>query len=402
MSSPVLGRVKLVVEGARVTSLELFFDLVFVYAITKVTALVEEDLSWRGLLRGGLVLALLWWCWCCYAWLGNRVRADEGLPRLVLFAVMVTLLVASVAIPEAFHDLPGGLPGPVVFAACYLVVRLLHLSFYLLFSRDDPALRRQMRRAAVPMGCGAALLFAAAFTTEGVQLALWLLAIAVDYGGLLAIGAAGWSVRSGTHFAERHGLFVLIALGESIVAIGDGVVHQPVSWPIVFGVGCGLVISGALWWAYFDVVAPVAERVLLAATGTRRSALARDSYTYLHLPMVAGILLLSLGLQQVMHHLGGFPGTSPADHLHGVALVALYGGVVLYLLGHFGFRLRNVGSVNWPRAVVMVVLVAALPVAARLPVWAALGLLTAVCVLWIGYEVWRYDEHRRRIRAEAD
>ncbi|KAA2262441.1 low temperature requirement protein A [Solihabitans fulvus] len=397
MSTPRRAGLRVLNEGARVTSLELFFDLVFVFAITQVSELMAHDPRWTGVLHGMLMLALLWWCWCCYSWMGNRVQADEGLARLVLFAVTLVMLVASVTIPEAFHDLPGGLSGPVVFACCYLVVRVLHLVFYWLFSVGDAGLRRQLVRAAVPMGGGAALLFAASFVPAH-QTLLWVLALAVDYGGVLAIGAAGWSVRSASHFAERHGLIIIIALGESVVSIGVGVSSQPISWPIIFGIACGLVIAGTLWWSYFDVVAPVAERVLTKARGARRSALARDSYTYLHLPMVAGIVLLSLGLKQAMSYLGGVHGASGSARLVGIPLYAMYGGVALYLVGHFGFRLRNVGSVNWARVVVTLLLVALVPVAAQLPVFGSLGLLTAVCVGWIGYEVLRYDDFRRSVR----
>ncbi|WP_309111761.1 low temperature requirement protein A [Saccharothrix sp.] len=177
-----------------------------------------------------------------------------------------------------------------------------------------------------------------------------------------------------------------------------GVADLPVSWPIIFGIVCGLIIAAALWWAYFDVVAPTAERVLHAATGARRAALARDSFTYLHLPMIAGIILLALGLKKTMNYLGGADGHTPGEHLHGVGPYALYGGVLLYVLGHIGFRLRNLGTVNGVRVAMAVVLVALTPVALLVPAWAALGILTAACVLWIAVEVRVYGGARREIR----
>ena len=290
------------------------------------------------------------------------------------------------------------LPGPLVFAACYLVVRVLHLVSYWRFSQGDAGLRRQLAITCVPMLSGTAVLVAASFTTGLTQTSLWALALAVDYGGVLVTGVSGWRVHSAVHFAERYALIVLIALGESIVAVGAGVADLPVSWPIIYGIVCGLIIAAALWWAYFDVVAPVAERVLHAASGARRAALGRDSFTYLHLPMIAGIILLALGLKKTMNYLGGADGHTPSEHLHGVGPYALFGGVLLYVLGHIGFRLRNLGTVNKVRVVMALVLVALTPVALLVPAWAALGMLTAACVLWIAVEVRVYGGARREIR----
>lgn len=394
-------RVRVLSEGAKVTPIELFFDLVFVYAITQVTQFMAADPTARGVLRGMLMLAILWWCWCSYAWLGNRVQADEGSARLVLFAAMVVMLVASVTVPETFEDLPGGLHGPAVFAACYLLVRLLHLGSYWRFALDDSGLRARLALTAAPVVGATIVLVAASFTSGALQTGLWAFALLLDYGAVLVTGISGWTVHSAAHFAERHGLIVIIALGESIVAVGVGVADLPISWPIIYGITCGVILSGALWWAYFDVVAPVAERVLLAAEGSKRAALARDSFSYLHLPMIAGIVLMALGLKKAMNYLGGADGHTASEHMHGVGPYALYGGIVLYLLGHLGFRLRNIGSVNVPRAVVSVLLVVLAPVSTLLPAYAALGLVTVVCVCWISFEVWRYDVARRAIRERA-
>ncbi|RLP86506.1 low temperature requirement protein A [Micromonospora sp. BL4] len=395
-------------EGSTVTPLELFFDLVFVYALTQVTALMADDLTGRGLLRGVLVLALLWWCWCCYAWLGNTVRADEGLVRVVLFAVMATMFVVAVTIPEAFDDLPGGLSGPVVFATCYLVVRVLHLVLYFFAARADAGLRRQLLRAALPMLAGALLLFSAALApqrltdspqhVEAIRTALWVLALVVDYGGIMAIGSQGWRIFSAAHWTERHGLIIIIALGESLVAIGVGVTALPISWPIIAASVLAIAITAALWWAYFDVVSIAAELVLHRAEGTARAALGRDSYTYLHLPMVAGIILLALGFKKVLAYVGDGTEHELSAPLHGLGLLALYGGVILYLLGHLGFRLRNMRSVNWPRVATVLLLVALLPVAGHLPALAALGLLAAVCVGMVVAEVRLFGAARRELR----
>ncbi|MEV4492017.1 low temperature requirement protein A [Micromonospora coxensis] len=395
-------------EGASVTPLELFFDLVFVYALTQVTALMAADLTWWGMLHGLLMLALLWWCWCCYAWLGNTVRADEGIVRVALFAVMATMFVAAITIPEAFADLPGGLSGPVVFASCYLVVRVLHLVIYWHAARGDDGLRRQLLRAALPMLGGATLLFTAALLPpqiadtarqeDTLRTLLWVLALAVDYGGVMAIGARGWQIFSAAHWTERHGLIIIVALGESLVAIGVGVTALPISWPIVVASFLGIAVAAALWWAYFDVVSIAAEKVLARAQGAERAALGRDSYTYLHLPMVAGIILLALGLKKVLSYVGDGTHHDLTEPLHGIGLYALYGGVILYLLGHLGFRLRNMGSVNWPRTATTLLLAALVPVAGHLPALAALGLLAAVCVGMVVVEVVLFGAARRALR----
>lgn len=397
-------------EGASVTPLELFFDLVFVYALTQVTALMATDLTWPGMGRGLLLLALLWWCWCCYAWLGNTVRADEGVVRVALFAVIATMFVVAATIPEAFVDLPGGLSGPVVFAACYLVVRVLHLAIYWHAARGDDGLRRQLVRAALPMLGGAVLLFTAAllppYLTDdpgrvvALRTLLWVLALAVDYGGIMAIGAAGWQIFSAAHWTERHGLIIIVALGESLVAIGVGITALPISWPIIVASFLGVTVAAALWWAYFDVVSIAAERVLARAQGAERAALGRDSYTYLHLPMVAGIILLALGFKKVLAYVGDDTHHRLTDPLHGLGLLALYGGVIVYLLGHVGFRLRNMRSVNWPRVATTVLLALLLPVADHLPALVALGLLAVVCAGMVGAEVVLFGEARRALRDE--
>jgi len=392
-------------EGARVTPLELFFDLVFVFALTQVTELMvgDGDPTVTGVLRGLLVVAVLWWCWCCFAWLGNTVRADEGFTRLALYAVMAIMFVVALTIPEAFDDLPGGLSGPLVFAACYLAVRLLHLAIYWQAATGDVPLRRQLVRSTlVPLLAGATPFFIAAFIDDrGWRTALWALALLLDYGLVMLGGVQGWRIRSAVHWAERHGLIIIVALGESFVSIGVGVARLPISWPIVIASACGFAIAAALWWAYFDTTALAGEHALARIDGPARAALARDGYTYLHLPMVAGIILLSMGLKKVLEYVGDTDHHQLSDPLHGVGLYALYGGVILYLLGHLCFKLRIMRAVVWTRLGAMVLLAALLPLADRVPALAALGMLAAVCVGLIAVEVVAYADDRREARAAA-
>jgi low temperature requirement protein LtrA len=387
-------------EGHGVTTLELFFDLVFVFAITQVTALMAEDLGWRGVLRGLVLLALLWFVWCSYAWLGNQAHADEGIVRPAVIAAMAAMFLAALAIPEAWQDEGGGIRAPVVLAGAIALVRLLHLSVYAVAALGDAELRRQLLRTAIPVSVAVTLLVVGALIGGATQTVLWALALVVDYSGVYASGT-GWRLPSPVHFAERHGLIIIIALGESIIAVGVGVLDLPLTVPIAGAALLGLAVSVALWWLYFDVVAPVAERELRRRDGVERVRLARDSYTYLHFPMVAGVIYLALGLKKVAEYVGDTSHHSLTDPLPTTALWAMYGGVAAYLIAHLAFRLRNVGSINRPRAVVaLVVLVAPLAVG-DLPALAALGVLAGVLVALIAFEVIRYAEARAAVRAET-
>jgi low temperature requirement protein LtrA len=402
MSTPKHPRLMPVSEESRVTPIELFFDLVFVFSLTQVTALMAADLTIHGLVRGLLVLALLWWCWVGYAWLGNVVRADEGVGRLAMFSAMGAMFVLALTVPEAFDDLPGGLTGPVIFALAYLSVRLLQLLIFWMAAGDDYELRGQLIRFAPSVFGSTALLLVASQLHGTAQTWIWVALVVVDYVGTILAGASGWRLNSAAHFAERHGLIIIIALGESIVAIGGGVARLPISAPIIAASLLGLAVAGCLWWTYFDIASLVAERVLRKAQGEERARMARDSYSYLHLPMIAGIVLLALGLKQVLEYVGDVSDHRLSDPLALLPLAAMYGGVALYLLAHVAFRYRNVRSWNIQRIVVAVALLALIPAAARVPALAALGLLAAVLIALIVYEVMRFSEIRERVRHEEE
>lgn len=393
-------RLEAVAERDTATPLELFFDLVFVFALTQVTEFMSEHVSAVDVLRGVLVITVMWWCWIAYAWLCNVLRAEQGIMRVGLFAAMAAVFVQAITIPEAFEDLPGGLHGPMVFAICYFVVRAVHIVMFWLASVEDPQLRGQVLRFLPSMLAGTILLLIASQTTGGTQTLLWLAAIAADYLGNLLSGS-GWRLRSASHFAERHGLIIIVALGESIVAIGVGVAHLPISWPIIAASVLGLAVAGAMWWAYFDVTALVIERALAAADGRRQVKLAIGGYTYLHLPMVAGIILMSLGLKKVLGYVGGEEGHTVADPIYGLPLAALYGGAALYLLGHVGFKWYLTRSLNLERLVVAVVLLVLIPLVSMLPALVSLAVLAVVLTALIGFETFRYAEQRREIRGAA-
>lgn len=392
------ARVRPTDEAHQVTTLELFFDLVFVFAFTQVTQLMAVDPTWSGALRGLVLLALLWWAWCSYAWLGNQAHADEGLVRATVVVAMAAMFIVALTIPESFVDLPGGLFAPFVLAACYAVVRLGHLACYLVAAGGDAGLRRQLQLTAIPVSGAAALLVAGGALGPPYQTALWALALLVDYAGIWVTGTTGWRLPSPTHFAERHGLIFIVALGESLVAIGVGVAARPVSAAVIVASVLGIVVAVSLWWLYFDVVAHVAEGVLSRTQGEARSRLARDSYTYLHFPIVISIIFIALGLKKILEYVADTAGHDLSDALTGVPLIALYGGVAVHLLGHVAFRRRNVGTWNPHRSAVALALVLLLPVAWQLPALASLALVAGLLTALVGYEVLRFGDARDRVR----
>ncbi|MER6154935.1 low temperature requirement protein A [Streptomyces sp. NPDC001868] len=369
-------------DGHKVTPAELFFDLVFVYAITQVTALMAADPTALSLLGGMVVLALLWWCWCCFAWLGNVVRADSGAMFAVLVSVMAVVLVVSLTVPDVYDqvhaDVPGGLPAPLLFVACYGAVRVLHLATYWLSAPDDEALRATLRRTALlsVLPPFTLLLVGAAFD-GATRILIWLAAVIIDYAGIFVTGRKGWRLASPAHFSERHGLIVIIALGESIVAIGVGVTGYPVSAPVVAAAALGLLTVAALWRLYFHGVSEQAEHRLAQLTGDDRTVLARDTYTFLHLPLVAGVVITALGMKKTLQQVADTDHYGLAEPLHGMPAWALAGGTGLFLLGAAAIRRRTTGRHTPVLIAGGAVCVAAGPLVALVPALAALAALAA-------------------------
>jgi len=370
-------------EEERVTPLELFFDLVFVLAITQCTALMSHHPSWSGLAQGLLVLGMLWWAWVGYAWLTSVIDPEEGAVRLVMFGAMAALLIVSLCVPEAFGDLA------LVFALAYGAVRVAHIGLFMLASPEDDALRHSVLGLAVSTAVAVLLLATASLFDGLAQGALWALALLLDMGGPYLFGSEGWKLVPG-HFSERHGLIVIIALGESIVAIGVAAAGA-----LTFGIGAaavlGVALAAALWWAYFDIVAIVSGRRLVdAEPGRVQNEMARDSYSYLHLPMVAGIVLVALGLKKTIGHFD--------EHLHAVPAFALLGGIAIYLLGLVAFRYRHVHTINRQRLLLAVVLLILVPVATEVPALVALAIANLLLWTVIVYETRMYGEGRHQVR----
>jgi len=369
-----------------VTPLELFFDLVFVLALTQCTALMSHDQTWSGLAQGLLVLGVLWWAWVGYAWLTSVIDPEEGAVRLVIFVAMAAMLIVSLCVQEAFGNLA------LTFALAIGVFRAAHIALFWLAGADDKDLRRSVIGLAVSTAIGVGILVFASFFDGAAQGALWALAIFLDMAGPYFFGAEGWKLVPG-HFAERHGLIVIIALGESIVAIGIGA-----SGDLDLGIGTaavlGVFLAAALWWTYFDVVALISARRLgEAEVGRAQNELARDSYSYIHLLMVAGIVLMAYGMKVTIGH--------HDEHLHDVPAFALLGGLAVYLIGLVAFRYRHVRSLNRRRLGLAIVLVFLIPVATSMP--ALISLAIAVVLMWalIVVEHRNYGSRRDELRHEA-
>jgi len=371
--------------GHPVTPLELFFDLVFVFALTQVTGFMSDEPTWAGVGKGLLILAALWWAWGAYAWLTNEIDPNEGSARLAVFGAMAAMFVAALAVPHAFDS------DAVLFGLAYFAVRAMHI---VLFAEATPHVdvreaTFRLARTAIP---GPALLIVAGFLDGWAEIALWLLALTIDYSGPYVFGVRGFSI-SADHFAERYALIVIIALGESIVAIGIGAAGIELGPTVVVAAILGLLLACALWWAYFDVVAPVARRKLVEARGHERVRLARDSFSYLHLPMFAGIVLVALGAKKVLAHVDA--------PLEAVPAFALCGGVALYLLSHDAIRYRSVRSVNPRRLLAAAASAALIPVATLVDGVVSLAIVAGVCIGLIAYETLRFREARASLRAAA-
>jgi low temperature requirement protein LtrA len=369
----------------RVTPLELFFDLVFVLSFTQVTLKMAHNPGWESLGEGLLILAAVWWAWCAYAWLTNSIDPDSTLNRVCMFSAMGGMLIVSLSIPDAFGD------RGVLFGCAYFFVRAMQLVLYV---RNTPGASadgdlQAILKLAPGFLVGSALLIVAGFLDDGARASVWILAILIDWTTPLLFGTEDFHLDPG-HFAERHGLIVMIALGESILAIGAAAGFT-LSTGQVFAALFGIAVVAALWWAYFDVVAVVAERRLSEAPPGEQAPLARDAYSYLHFPLIAGIVLLALGLKETLAGTGEPLGTVPA--------LALCGGPALYLLGQVAFRERILGSFSPHRALAAAALLALIPLALGADALIALAAVSIVLAVLIAYEAVHHRDQRARVRA---
>jgi low temperature requirement protein LtrA len=354
---------------ARVSTLELFFDLVFVFGFTQITGALADEPTAVGIGRAVMLFAVLWWAWGAYAWLTNAVPTGETAPRLVVLAAMAAMLVTALAVPTAWED------GGVAFALGYLVVMVLHAALFVLSGENPETTRRAILRLAPTNLLAAVLLIGAGFADGTGQTALWVVAIAVNYAGPYLTGVAGFTVHPG-HFVERHGLVVIIALGESVVAIGAGGDEITIDWPLASTALVVMVLIAGLWWSYFTHDAEAGERVLVAAQGHERARLARDIYSYLHVPIVLGVVFASVGIHEVLVHRD--------EPLDPVFAGAFAGGVALYLAGLAGIRLRR-GDTPGPFCLAgIAAALVMIPIGAEIDAIATVAIL-AVVALAVGF-----------------
>lgn len=372
------------------TTLELFFDLVYVFAFTQVTGFMAESRTAVGVVEGLTILLTLWWSWTSYSWLANQTRVDVGVAKAGLSVALAAMFVVSLATPQAFSDRSGAL----VFVVSYLVVRLIHGFIYLAAADGDSGLRRQLYRSVWPMLLGVILMFTGAIVGGQVQTWLWLGGIVLDIGFTYLISrGGGWRVRSAAHWTERYGLVVILALGESIVAIGVGVGREPITPTILFATLLAVALTVSLWWLYFDIVSIAAEKYLAKLSGVERADLATDGYTYLHFSLIAGIIISALGIEQVLAHLG-------SGHGFGVfGSAALFGGTSLYLAGHAFFWKRVSGQWLPSRLIGSTVLIALVPVGAAVPALGAITIASLSCVAIVVIETIRYGRERAQLRS---
>ena len=379
-------------EGSRVTTFELFFDLVFVFAFTQVTRLMVETHTGFGVLQALIVLALLWWCWISYGWLANQTRADRGVVRIGIIVATVGIFIIALSIPEAFDDRDGGLDAPIVLVVCYLLVRVIHGVLYFLAAGDDVALKRQVLitvpAALLPAGF---LLFLGVAAGHPWQTWLWLAALITDAAIVYATSRIGWRIHSAAHWSERHGLIVILALGESVVSIGAGVALLPLSVPIVIGSALAVLLSFGMWWAYFERMAPGAEKILAHHEGANRASLARDAYTYLHYPLIAGIIIAALGVEVAMERVAE---EEPLGSIGGVALGV---GIAVYLASTFFFWWRVSGRRAWPRLASAALFLAVSPLLSAVPGLAALVVAGTVLAIVIVVEALAFRESRQPV-----
>ncbi|MFJ7072232.1 low temperature requirement protein A [Streptomyces sp. NPDC098781] len=375
------------------TTFELFFDLVYVFALTRVTAYMAHEHSAMGVVQGMLLLALLWWSWSAYAWLGNQARADLGVVRAGMGLAMAGIFVVALAVPEAWHDTDGGLDGPLVLAGAYLFVRCVHLVLYGFLAGGDRELRRQVAVSWPPVLAGGGLLLAGAAIGGGAQTALFAAAIVVDWGVVYATARhGGWRIHSAEYFAERYNLFVIIAIGESLTALGVGASELPVSVALIVAAALGVGVAMGLWWLYFDLVTHLVARRLDEAGKETRLALASSAYGVGHFPIVAGVVLVALGLEGVVAH---------ADSDHGLGWFyawVLCGGAAVYLAGLLLFGWLAVRVWGPFRLAALVVVIAWAPAAAALPPLAALAGVVVILGALAALETWHFAELRRTVR----
>ncbi|WCB96273.1 hypothetical protein DSM104299_05030 [Baekduia alba] len=365
-------------DEQRATSLELFYDLVFVFAVTQISHLLLDHLGWEGAGQAALLLLVVWWSWNYTTWVTNELDPDSPVVRLLMIGLMLASLMMAVAIPHAFGE------DALLFVGCYLAIQIGRHTFLTFAAADRGEPERARAGAILAWFVIAGVFWMAGALVDGgaTRTVLWLVALCIDYAGPLVtfwlpgrrLDSTAWVVETG-HFSERFGLFIIIALGESIVVTGATTSEIGLDGHTAAAFATAFLTSAALWWLYFTGVAQIAE-LRLQRAGARRTAMARDAYTYLHVVLVAAIVVSAVGDELVIAH--------PSAVLETKEMVAVVAGPALYLLAHALFRLRVSGTLGWRRpsgaaaCVVLGVVLGALDAEALVVAIALLVVLIAV------------------------
>lgn len=370
-------------EDRTVKPFELFFDLVFVFALTQVTLYVESHLDWQGFGEGVALLATLWLMWSSYAWVGASIDLEEGPVRLVMIAAMGVLLVTALAVPRAFDD------SAIIFAVGYAAIRGMQMLLFAVGARSQEGLLQATLQIAPSATLGPGLILVGAITETG-PLVVWIgVAMVGEYLYMLFMDVSGFQV-SPSFFSERHGLIFIVALGEALISVGIGASGLELTGSVIGATLLGFGIIVAMWWTYFDVNAIAGERQLSALVGVAQVRAAQHAYTYLHLSMMIGIVFFSLGAKETLAH--------PDEPVQSMVAFALVGGPALYLLSQIGFRGRLAKSLSIPRTVAVVGYLSLLLIEDKFTAIALLTAATAIMTVLVTYEAWAHRVARRAVR----
>jgi low temperature requirement protein LtrA len=321
-------------RGRHATNLELFLDLVFVFAVTQVAGVLGSDLTLEGSARGLLLAWLVWWLWSQFTWLGTAVDLrDRSVAQFQVLATVPLTLLMAVAIPGAF-DVSG-----LQFAGAYLAVNLWALAIQGWSLWREPTTRSAWLRYAPLAALAPCVLVAGAFFDGEIRIVVWAavavfnVASAVAAGTRRGDGATEWAIDP-VHFAERHGLFVIISLGEIVVAIGTSATSSDLGPTVGIGLVAAAAVACVLWWAYFAYVPTVVERVLRQARGADRGDVARNMFTFGHFPIVFGLVLYAVAAKHAVAH--------PTDPLGAGDLVLVAASVAVFVGGLLGLQWQAV------------------------------------------------------------
>jgi low temperature requirement protein LtrA len=375
-------------ETHRATPFEVFFDLVIVFAFTRVIQFMAQPPTPLLMAHGMVVLLLLWWSFTTYAFLANQVRADVGLVRSGMLVVMAAIFVAALVLPDAWRHDGEGVDAALTVALAYIIVRAVFVALALHVSAEGRYQMVLFLGVLTVLSWFPLLLGVVLGGTD--QTLLWAAALLLDDFGSRALGVYGGRalrLTSPSHMAERHGLVLIIALGLSLTSVGVGAGRAVTHWPVLIAALLALADAVCLWWLYFENTASPAGKALARMVDPERARTAGDAYGRIHFLLIAGVIYLSLGIGQVLARVAHAPQGHPAGAaLDRTSTVALYGGVVLYLVGRILFVWVILRQTPPAQIVTVVAVLALMPTARHVPALIALALLTAAVGALVCYE----------------